>query len=282
MNTHFEARLSYAEPDDPLLKRWLIKSIEFFTGQQRIKTQYQGIRNGPIDADSFWKACLDRLDITLDYDAVSFAALPAEGPLVLIANHPFGVVDGLTMCHFASQLRPNYQMLTNSVLCQDPMLAPHLLPVDFDETREAMRTNIATKNKALHTLSEGGAIVIFPGGGISTSKTWFGPATDLDWKRFTARLVQSAKATVVPIFFHGQNSRLFQIVSQFSLTIRLALLLHEANRLRGQTIHINIGTPVPFVDLHYLKNRQALIDALRIQTYALSSETAPSRFVLQD
>lgn len=279
MNRPFEARLSYAEPDDPLPRRWLIQCIEYCTGQRRIKRQYQDVRNGPINANSFWKACLDKLNITLDYNRDAFAAIPANGPLVLISNHPFGVVDGLTMCHFASRLRPNYQMLTNSVLCQDPMLAPHLLPVDFDETRSAMRTNIATKNSALQTLREDGAIVIFPGGGISTSSTWFGPATDLEWKRFTARLVQSAEATVVPIFFHGQNSRLFQIVSQFSLTVRLALLLREANRLRGQTIRINIGAPVPFVDLHYLKNRQALIDALRTQTYALSNETVFSQSI---
>jgi putative hemolysin len=269
MDEPFEARLSYAEPDDPLLKRSLIRTIEWLTGRPHLIRLYRGVRNGPIAADTFWKRSLDTLGIQLEYNADRLDAIPRTGPLLLIANHPFGVVDGLSLCHFASRLRDRYQMLTNSILCQDPLLAPHLLPVDFNETREALRTNIATRNEALRTLEAGGALVIFPGGGISTSQGWFGPATDLPWKRFTSRLVQAARTTVVPFFFHGQNSRLFQIVSQFSLNLRLALLLREACSMKGRTVHVSIGDPIPFADVQHIRDRQQLLDALRDRTYAL-------------
>ncbi|MEM8488736.1 MAG: lysophospholipid acyltransferase family protein, partial [Bacteroidota bacterium] len=200
----------------------------------------------------------------------AFSQIPKEGPLVVIANHPFGVLDGLTICHLASRMRANFQILTNSVLCQDPALDPYLLPVSFDETREAMHMNINTKQEALKTLNSGGAVVIFPGGGISTAVSWRGEVTDLEWKRFAAKLIQLSRATVIPIYFHGQNSRLFQFVSQFSLTLRLSLLLYEVNRMMGTTLQLEIGDPLPFAKLAPIKDRQALLDYLREHVYGLA------------
>ena len=107
---------------------------------------------------------------------------------------------------------------------------------------------------------------------MSTAQRWFGPALDLEWKRFTAKLVQMTRATVVPIFFHGQNSRLFQIVSQFSLTLRLALLLKEVKNKMGLTIDVTIGNPIPFSELEHIKDRQELLNRLRVITYDLESQ----------
>ena len=121
-----------------------------------------------------------------------------------------------------------------------------------------------------------GTVVIFPGGGVSTAQRWFGPALDLEWKRFTAKLVQTTRATVVPIFFHGQNSRLFQIVSQFSLTLRLALLLKEVKNKMGLTIDVTIGSPIPYRELEHIKDRQELLDTLRMITYNLAFEDSTS------
>ena len=120
-------------------------------------------------------------------------------------------------------------------------------------------------------MEAGGAVVVFPGGGISTAEGMWGPVTDLEWKRFTARLIQSAKATVVPLFFHGQNSRLFQIVSQFSLTLRLALVLWEVKRRVGSSLKITVGAPLPYHTLAHLKDRQELIDHLRSHVYGLAT-----------
>ena len=118
----------------------------------------------------------------------------------------------------------------------------------------------------------GGAVVIFPGGGISTAQGWRGQVTDLEWKRFAAKLIQISKATVIPLYFHGHNSRLFQIVSQFSPTLRLALLIHEARRLRNSTLKITIGAPLPYAALSQFKDRQALLDHLRQLVYKLATQ----------
>ncbi len=266
----FEPRISYAAPTAPRWKRAIIRLIEFLTGQPRLEKMYRALRlDEGFAPESFWQDSLNVLSVSLDYAQEAFDRIPKEGPLVVIANHPFGVLDGLTICHLASRMRANFQILTNSVLCQDPALDPYLLPVSFDETREAMHMNINTKQQALQTLKEGGAVVIFPGGGISTAAGWNGQVTDLEWKRFAAKLIQLSRATVIPIYFHGQNSRLFQIVSQFSLTLRLALLLHEVNRMMGTTLRLEIGHPLLYEHLAEIKDRQALLDHLRAHVYSL-------------
>lgn len=267
----FEPRISYAAPTDPRWKRAIIRLIERLTGQPRLEKMYRALRlDDSFAPESFWQDSLNVLSVSLDYAPDAFSQIPKEGPLVVIANHPFGVLDGLTICHLASRMRANFQILTNSVLCQDPALDPYLLPVSFDETREAMHMNINTKQEALKTLNSGGAVVIFPGGGISTAVSWRGEVTDLEWKRFAAKLIQLSRATVIPIYFHGQNSRLFQFVSQFSLTLRLSLLLYEVNRMMGTTLQLEIGDPLPFAKLAPIKDRQALLDYLREHVYGLA------------
>ena len=274
MNQAFEASLSYAAPTDPVWKRAVIRLIEWCSGRPALEKKYQHLRSqNPFVPQDFWRNALEQLGITLDFDPTCFEKIPCEGPLVVIANHPFGILDGLGICHLASRMRPNFQILTNSVLCQDPELAPYLLPVNFDDTREAMRENIATKNRALATMQAGGAVVIFPGGGISTAEGWRGTVTDLEWKRFAAKLVQLSKATVIPLYFHGHNSRLFQYASQFSPTLRLALLLHEVRRQIGSTLNITIGAPLPYAALSHIKDRQALLDYLRETVYGLAPIT---------
>ena len=265
-----EYKLSYADPDDTMWKQWLIESIELLSGRIRLQKLYDDMRSRPLTIRTLWQEALNKLNISLHYINQNEVSLPATGPVVFIANHPFGIVDGLAFCHIVANKRPDFQIPTNSVLCTIESLKNYLLPVNFADSKEALRTNIETKKRATETLKAGGAIAIFPGGGISTSKGFWGPATDLDWKRFAGALIQQTRAHVVPIYFQGQNSRLFQIVSQFSLTLRLSLLMYEVRRMMGSTLEVHIGEAIPYEELSHLKNRQQLIDHLRAVTYSLS------------
>ena len=265
-----EYKLSYADPEDALWKRLFIGAIEKLSGRLHLQSLYDELRTDSLTIQSVWSKALEKLEIKLEYVNNSTSLSPLEGPVVFIANHPFGIVDGLAFCHIVASRRPFFQIPTNSVLCTIASLKKYLLPVNFANSKEAMLTNIETKKRAIESLKAGGAIAIFPGGGISTSKGFWGPATDLEWKRFTAALIQQSKAQVIPIYFHGQNSRLFQIVSQFSLTLRLSLLLYEVRRMMGSTLKIHIGEPIPYEKLAHFKKRQAMIDHLRQVTYRLA------------
>lgn len=146
------------------------------------------------------------IDVVREGDGA--ASVPKQGPLIFIANHPFGVVDGLVLCDLAAQTRGRFKILIHAALCQDVDLAPYFLPVDFEETKAAIRTNIGSKRVALETLAADGTRVIFPSGGVSTafSKFGFGPVAEWPWTTFTAKLVHQSRASVVPVFFYGTNS----------------------------------------------------------------------------
>lgn len=263
------AGLTYAAPNDPLLKRWFIHAIEWGTGRALLERKYQELNAESLDDGAVWSAALDALEVSVAYDRSQLASITKEEPLVLVANHPFGVLDGLIMGYMAAQLRPDFQILTNSVLCDIEQVKQHLLPIDFSATKAAIHTNIATKNQAVATLKEGGAVVVFPGGGVATTQGWWGPAREFPWKPFVAKLVHVTQATVVPFYFQGQNSRLFQVVSQYSLTLRLAMLLHEVRNKMGQTIRVTVGDAVSHEVLMAYKKRLALTDHLYKMTLAL-------------
>ncbi len=269
-----QAKLTYASPADPLPKRVLIRSIETLTGQRKLARTCDTLLDDLSDDEDthrIWPRALQELQVHAAYDRHQLAKVPKSGPVVLIANHPYGVLDGLIICHLAAQLRSDFKILIHKALCMEPRIERYLLPVDFSATEAAARLNIETKQRALATLRAGGAIVIFPAGGISTTRNGpFGPAVDLEWKLFVTKLIQMTKATVLPIYFHGQNSRFFQLASQISETLRLALIIHEVNRRRGDTIQINIGDPILYRAIAGIRRRSELLLHLRNAIYSLS------------
>ena len=205
---------------------------------------------------------------------------------MIVANHPFGVLDGIVISHLVAKIRTDFKLLTNSVLCRASELRPYLLPIDFAGTPAALATNLRSRADALSWLCAGGALVVFPGGAVATSERMFARhAVDPAWKLFTAKAIRRAGATVVPMFFEGQNSRLFQLASHVSLTLRLSLLFNEVRNKIGSVVAVRIGAPVPYAELSHLAERKALADHLRRMTYqlgerddcALSQPGAPVR-----
>ena len=261
------ADFTYAAPEDAAWRRRLIHGIEQLTGKPRLWRLYADYCAGPVSQD-FFAESVERLALSVDIDHRELARIPREGPLVVVANHPFGVVDGLVLGYLLSRVRPDFRILVNSVLYRLPELQPFLLPIDFAETREARATNIATRRRALDDLLDGRAVAIFPGGTVSTAATPLGRAVDPAWKPFVGRLVQEGRASVVPVFFEGQNSRVFQLASQLSMTLRLSLLFREVVNKMGGEVKLRIGAPLSHAQLAHFEDRRALTDHLRHLTYA--------------
>lgn len=272
----FSLQLSYAAPTDSFPRRTLIRGVESLTGARSIQRLYDGLAEvAPCD---LYQGALDALAIEVDFDGHPLETVLAHGPLVLLGNHPFGVLDGLILCAVAARLRKDFRVLTNSVLCFDERIREHLLPIDFAETREAQRINVSTKRTATDTLRRGGLVALFPAGAVSTATSTFGHVVDLEWKSFVAKLVRGAEATVLPLYFHGQNGRLFQWVSQFSSTLRLSLLLRELNRRRGQRVRVTVGMPIRWSELSEIRGRKELTERLRSSVAELGAQP-PSRLV---
>lgn len=261
---------SYAGPEDPWAKRFVIRSIERLTGQPYLKYLYNQFRNDPVAGESVWDAAVRRLELKIVCNEEALARLPKTGPLVVVANHPFGVLDGVVISHLVSRVRSNFLVLTNELLTRAEEIKPWLLPIDFAETEEALATNLKSRAAAKDHLTGGGCLVIFPAGGVSTTPTpWHKQATDAEWKKFAARLIAQAKAPVVPFFFVGQNSRVFQLASHISMTLRLSLLFKEIHDRIGSEVHVRVGEVVPFDQIAPIADRQAVMNHLRDITYAL-------------
>ncbi len=267
-------RFTYSTMDQPLIQRAVIQAIEKIGGQRKLKKLYLRHQENILRGDSFFDSAMNLLRINVEFDAGALAAVPKDGALVFISNHPYGVLDGIALTWLALKVRPDVKVLANDVLCQDPGAAKHLLPVAFAPTRQARETNVNSRNTAQHHLKAGGAVGIFPAGGVATSEQAHkGMAVDLPWAPFTAKMIRMSKATVVPVYFTGQNSRLFQIASHLSLTLRLSLVFRETARRIGTDLKVRVGKPIPFSEIEHLTDRDDMIRELRRQTYALARST---------
>lgn len=264
---------TYAAPEYPLWRKLAIKTIEKMTGQGRIWNLYCEYQREPQDAyENFWDAAVKKLNLNVNYDSDKLSCIPRTGALVVVANHPYGVLDGLIITQLMKRVRPDFKVLTNSVLCKAPEAQNDLLPIDFSETPEALATNLATRKSARNILKSGGCIVVFPAGGVSTIPTWKDKvAQDTTWQPFIGKLILESKANVVSIFFEGQNSRLFQIVSLFSSTLRLALFFKEVVDKIGTRIGVVIGDVIPFDALPQTQDKNELCHYLREHTYRLGN-----------
>ncbi len=218
----------------------------------------------------FWEVMQERYRLTLDV-GTGLRNIPREGPLVVVANHPYGILDGLAMGRLLSETRGNFKIIANVVFRKAKDLEDVILPIDFAETKEAQRLNIETRKQALAYLRAGGAIGIFPGGTVSTAAKPFSRPMDPPWKPFTGRLIAKSEASVVPIYFEGRNSRLFQVASHLNTTLRMALLINEFDSRVGEPIKVRIGRPLPREEIAARKgDAKQLMEYLRAQTYFLN------------
>jgi putative hemolysin len=214
---------------------------------------------------------VERYGLSLDIVGGSLDNIPRDGPLILIANHPYGILDGLMLGHILSQVRGDFRILAHRVFRKAEDINRIILPISFDDSKEALALNIQTRKDALRFLSDGGAIGIFPGGTVSTAAKPFGRPMDPGWRNFTARMIAKSDATVVPLYFDGHNSRLFQMMSHVHTTLRMGLLIKEFRARVNSPVRVVVGEPIPRADLAAFKSDPtAMMAFLRERTYALS------------
>jgi putative hemolysin len=256
--------LSYANPAQPKLTQWLIRSIEGLSGRDRYAALYDIWRREIAPTgDRIFGRMLDLIDVKFQIRGNWPVPNLPDGPLVVIANHPFGIGDGVAILSLVEQLGRPFRVLMNNDLMKVPEMERYALPVSFEESRAALEMNMRTRKEAMRLLAEGVTIVIVPAGGVATAPKGFGQAEDLPWKMFPARLVQAARAHVLPVHFHGQNGRLFHLASRVSMTLRTSLLIREFRRLSGSRISADVGEVMRAEDLARISDRKALLGELQ-------------------
>ncbi|MEM6729664.1 MAG: lysophospholipid acyltransferase family protein [Pseudomonadota bacterium] len=268
---HVARDISYAHSAETKGGRALIRAMENATGRLGLIRRAKGYEAEVASGRDFWDVMVSRYGLSLDVVGGSLSSIPTEGPLVLIANHPYGILDGLILGHILSSIRGDFRILANQVFRKAEDLNRVILPISFDDTKEARSINLETRKNALAFLEAGGAIGIFPGGTVSTAVKPFGRPMDPSWRSFTAKMVARSGAHVVPIFFDGQNSRLFQVASHLHFTLRMALLIKEFKARVDEPVRLVVGEPLPRSEIEArAKDPKALMHYLREATYALS------------
>ncbi|MEM6738764.1 MAG: lysophospholipid acyltransferase family protein [Pseudomonadota bacterium] len=277
---HIARDISYATSVQSRSGRALIRVLENATGRLGLIKRADGYAEEVAAGRDFWDVMLERYGLSLDIVGGSLDIIPREGPLVMIANHPYGILDGLVMGHILATIRGDFRILANSVFRRAEELNRVILPVSFDDTKDAIRMNIQTRHECLRFLANGGAIGVFPGGTVATAARPFGRPMDPGWRGFTAKMVSRSGATVIPIFFEGHNSRLFQLASHLHVTLRMALLIKEFKARVDEPVRLVIGKPIsPDRLAAHARDSKAMMDFLRAQTYALSTKPVnPAEF----
>lgn len=227
---HYDRRsLSYASTFENRYIATLIRVIEAFTGKLtilRLIRQFE--KQEAPKGQGFWRAALDVMGIDLTTPQSQLDRIPKEGPVIVVANHPHGMVDGMIFADLIGRVRPDYRILTRSLLTAiDEVAGSYMIPVPFSHDPDALKKGVEMRAAAMKHLKEGGVVALFPSGQVAASESFFGPAVEAEWNVFTAAMIRRSGATVVPMRFPGQNSRAYQIANKLSPILRQSLLLHE-------------------------------------------------------
>ena len=239
--------LSYASTFEDPWKARMISAIELLTGKLTILRLVRKFeRAGAPTGQAFWRGALDTMGIDLQTPQEQLDRIPSEGPVIVVANHPHGLVDGMIFADLIGRVRPDYRILTRSLLTNiDKAAGDFMIPVPFPHDPEAQRKGVEMRAAAMNHLKDGGVVALFPSGVVAASETWWGPAIEAEWNVFTAKLIRRSGATVVPMRFPGQNSRAYQIANQVSPMLRQGLLLHEVVKACNKPQAPVVGHPIP-------------------------------------
>jgi putative hemolysin len=281
---------------------------------QQARELYQRVRAAPPGFRL--EALLAEMKINFEVQLSDLDRIPVKGPLVAVANHPFGVLDGAALAVLLSRARPDVKILTNSMLESIPELHEHCIFVDpfrssssssSSSSYKSVDKNVKPLKQAMEWLRQGGALAVFPAGEVSHWNVREAQVTDPSWSDVAARLVRKTGASALPVYFCGHNSARFQLLGLINPRLRTLFLLQEFLQQREKNVRIRIGKAIPSQLIANLEDDEEATEYLRLRTYLLShrgkkpfsiptrmraalprkhqeriAEEVPSRFVVND
>ena len=264
-------KLSYANTFPNPWKANVIRVMEWLTGKfwlLRLIRKFEKL--GVKEGQEFWRQALDIMGIALTTPQSQINRIPAKGPVVVVANHPHGLVDGMVLAELIGRVREDYRILTRSLLTEVDEIKSFMIAVPFPHEEDAQQKSLDMRRQAMDHLKSGGVIVLFPSGVVASSDSMFGAVVERDWNVFTAKMVQRSDAVVLPVFFPGQNSRWYQVANQISSTIRQGLLIHEVVHALNKPQAPVVGEPIGRDEIKkWSENPRGFVAWLREKTLAL-------------
>jgi putative hemolysin len=251
--------------------------LEKMLGLSRLDVFY-GRVTGADTSEPFPERTLRLLGVTIDVSADDLARVPATGPVVVVANHPFGMVEGLVIAAAMERVRPDVRTMANHLLAAMPEAREHMIMVDPFDRPDSSRRNLTGLRSAMQWLRGGGMLVLFPAGEVSHIDFSRRGITDPQWSDSAVRLAARAAAPILPVRFTGNNSALFHVLGMVHPTLRTAMLPHELWNKRGRPVSMRIGQPVDQEILTRFENERAATAFVRNRVYSLASQTPARRW----
>ena len=264
--------LTYANSLNNPLQSLVIRIIEWLSGKISILRMVRKLeKRGAPKGQAFWGACFEVMGIRIETPDEQLLNIPVEGPVIAVANHPHGLVDGMVLAELIGRRRQDYRILTRSVLDGlDEAASSYMITVPFPHDPDAQQKMVEMRAATMAYLKNGGLITLFPSGVVASSDTLMGPAIEREWNVFTAQLIRRSGAKVVPIFFPGSNSRWYQMANRLSATLRQALLLHEIVNSCNRPQSPVVGEALNEAEMETLqKDPRGFMEWLRARTLAL-------------
>ncbi len=245
-----------------------LRPIETLLGLTRCAEIYE--QAGAIEEPrAFMRAVLACMEINCEPRPEEVSQIPEKGPVVVVANHPFGGIEGILLADLLMSVRPDLKIMANFMLNRVPQLKALTIPVDPFGGPDAARANAGPMLAALRWVKQGGMLLVFPAGEVSHLRLPRCEITDSAWSPTVGFIVRQARATVVPIFFKGQNGPLFHAAGLVHPRLRTALLARELINKQGRRIAMKIGTPIPYRWIQRYPDDARLVEYLRWRTCIL-------------
>jgi len=198
--------------------------------------------------------------------------VPQEGPALVVANHPFGGIEGIVLAHQLLGVRRDVKIMANHLLSRIPELRGLFIFVDPFETRQSLRANLKPLKEAIRWVESGNLLAVFPAGEVAHLDLKALTVTDPPWSRVVARLAARTGAAVVPAFFSGANGHLFQVMGLVHPRLRTALLPRELLNKADKELSLRLGRPIPPERLAQFDDEESLTAYLRWRTYTLAGK----------
>lgn len=247
---------------------WMLMKILRISTLNKIYNKHKHLK----DLD-FFEALLDDLQIKFEIPEEDLKRIPKNGAFITVSNHPLGGIDGVLLLKLLVEKRSDYKIIANFLLHRIKPMKPFIMPVNPFEDRKEVKSSLAGIKSALSHLNNGCPLGIFPAGEVSTYKEGK-LIVDRPWEEGAIKLIQKANVPVIPIYFHGKNSRLFYFLSKLNSTLRTAKLPSEVLSQKERIIKVRIGKPISVAKQEEYKNPKDFRDFIRRKTYMLANPFA--------
>ena len=240
---------------------------------ERLANIYRQARGRAASPAEFAAHALDILQVRFELDERQLERIPRTGPAVVVANHPYGGLEGQFLIAQLQRYRSDSLFIANELLARIPEIREVLLPVDAFGGPRAASKNAKSLRAALKHVRSGGLLVLFPAGAVSHLHLSAGRVCDPPWQPVAAGLLRRCESPVVPVYFGGGNSAIFQALGLLHPTMRTVMLTRELLNKRHRTIPVRVGRPIGPERLAKQPDNAKLASFLRLSTYALEARS---------